>query len=132
MKQLIVGDVLKLRLSHVHSNLLGCLNKEVKRVKKCEYCRECIHYGKCSVYAPDKMECKDGLGCGCPVCCEDFVSRKTIDDINEEQKAEQPEYSDFCSSFCIICDKLFNGKCNMKDKSEFSDKPCPDFQELPF
>lgn len=63
----------------------------ISEVKECEYCRECIHYGKCSVYAPEKMECRtvNKLLCGSVVCCEDFVSRKSIDDIYEEQKGEK-------------------------------------------
>lgn len=56
-------------------------------MKKCVYCSECIYYEKCSVNAPNRMNCKAGrLGCGAPVCCEDFISRKSIFEIYEEQK----------------------------------------------
>lgn len=50
-------------------------------VKECRYCRECIHYEQCSVYAPEKMECRtvNRLLCGSVVCCEDFVSRDYSD-----------------------------------------------------
>ncbi len=73
---------------------MDCLNKGVKRVKECKYCCECIHYKKCASNALERMKCKseDGSCCGfLAVCCEDFVSRKSIDDIYEEQKrTEQP------------------------------------------
>lgn len=57
-------------------------------VKECKYCRECIYHEKCAENAPYRMECKSmyQLMCGCSACCEDFVSRKSIDDIYEEQK----------------------------------------------
>lgn len=47
-----------------------------------------------------------------------------------EPTPEQPDGdSQCCSSFCIMCARLF---CD-KNQSEFSDcNPCPDFQELPF
>lgn len=105
-------------------------------VKECEYCRECIHYGKCSVYAPEKMECRtvNKLLCGSVVCCEDFVSRKSIDDIYEEQKAEQPENATESEvkgcEYCYDC--IYFCQCD-KDKSEFSNgNPCSDFHGLPF
>lgn len=82
-------------------------------VKECEYCRECIHYGKCSVYAPEKMECRTGnrLLCGSVVCCEDFVSRKSIDDIYEEQKRTESYAEDSTSSAEIPNDNAFREIC---------------------
>ncbi|MDE5620575.1 MAG: hypothetical protein K2O29_00860 [Ruminococcus sp.] len=85
----------------------------MKRVKECTKCPECIYYEKCSVYAPERTECKtvDGLLCNLSVCCEDFVSRKSIDDIYEEQKMTEPYAKESTSSAEIPNDNSFSEIC---------------------
>ena len=67
----------------------------VSEVKECKYCPECIYYKKCTSNAPEYMKCKskDGSCVGfLAVCCEHFISCKSIDDIYEEQKKTEPAY----------------------------------------
>ena len=60
----------------------------MKQYEKCKHCCECIYYEKCAVNAPYRMECNQlkKILCGFTVCCEDFISRKSIGDFCEEQK----------------------------------------------
>lgn len=74
----------------------------VKIVKECEYCCECIYYERCLSNAPERMKCKssDCFMCGCHVCCEYFVSFKSVLDIYEEQKRTEPAYEPENDSDC--------------------------------
>ena len=60
-------------------------------VRKCQYCPECIYYERCTSTASNCTQCGSCIG-ACGVCCEHFVSRKSIDDIYEEQKKTEPAY----------------------------------------
>ncbi|MDE6091995.1 MAG: hypothetical protein K2G14_02745 [Ruminococcus sp.] len=70
---------------------------------ECKYCCECIYYKKCVSNAPERIKCKskDGSCVGfLAVCCEDFISYKSIDDIYEEQKRTESKNE---RNDCFVC-----------------------------
>ncbi len=66
--------------------------ESVSEVKECTSCPECIYYEKCTSNAPERIQCKSKYPCIVLSCCADFQSRKSIDDIYEEQKKTEPVY----------------------------------------
>lgn len=67
--------------------------------RECEHCCECLYYSSCkrnkevSEVVAENMTCygDECIMTSC-VCCEFFESRKSIDDIYEEQKKTEPAY----------------------------------------
>ncbi len=107
------------------------VEKPVSEVKECTNCPECIYYEKCTSNASERMQCKSKYPCVSLSCCADFQSRKSIDDIYEEQKTtEQPykpntEFVEICVNcrscfhFCKCLDSGSVVLCNMESDSPF-------------
>lgn len=66
---------------------------------ECKYCCECLYYSSCK--RNKEVSDENALDMTCYVdecimtscaCCEFFESRKSIDDIYEEQKRTEPAY----------------------------------------